>query len=74
MLDNTIHLGDILTVVVILLTVYGMHVSARKNVEDLHRANIERFAKLEHRIGIVFRWFERNIIGGSGGSNDPKDS
>ena len=52
-INPQISLGDVATVLIVAISVLGMH-----------RSNVARMSKFESRLDIIFAWFERNVING----------
>lgn len=54
--DGTIHLGDVITVVVI-----GIGLWAKS------RTDRDRFTRIETKVGIIYTWFEKHVLNGRKG-------
>ena len=52
-MDTTVHLGDLLTLFIFGLSVYGMH-----------KANLQRMDRMGTKVDLLYRWFQHHIIMG----------
>lgn len=49
--DWTFSIGNVLTAAVLFIGFF-----------HAHRQNIERLAQIEHRLNLIYKWFERKVI------------
>ena len=49
--DTTIHLGDVVAIVVFLATVAGMYVTSQSNM-----------TRIETKVDTMFDWFKQNVM------------
>jgi hypothetical protein len=55
----TFNLGNIITLVALLLAVWQAHVSNVKRIEDA----ASRLSAVEIKLDLIYGWFENNVIG-----------
>lgn len=60
--DLTINLGNLLTVVALIVGFWQAQRSALKELKKAHEENTIRLDRVESRLDIIFRWFERTYL------------
>lgn len=58
MWDTTIHVGDLLTLIGVVIAFVMLKLTMRTE----HDANVRRLTKIETKVGMIYRWFEQHIV------------